>query len=344
MRLSAAFFHEHVAPLADSRIGRDNYAAALLGGGSEVLGLDTEMSQDHDWGPRLTLFVSPEAEAEATSIAADLPNEFQGVSREFGSKVGGAPWVHPFEVTSVAVYFDGWIGFHQRDQATLLDWLATPAMSFLAVTAGTVFHDGPGHLRPARQVANWYPDDVWRWLAACQWRRISEEQSFIERAASAGDTLGASVIASRVVRDAMRLAFLLESRYAPYSKWLGSAITTLPIGRELAPSLTTAMSSPTDDGPAALGDALERLGALTNERFGVTVDPSRRQFFNRPMLVAPAGEFSAALLATVNDPRLQTLSTNVGNVDMLYGTNNGSYPGARAAYRELLTAEGSPTD
>ncbi|MEX5631870.1 hypothetical protein [Parafrankia sp. FMc2] len=33
------------------------HAAALLGKGSEVLGLDDEISTDHDFGPRVQLFV-----------------------------------------------------------------------------------------------------------------------------------------------------------------------------------------------------------------------------------------------------------------------------------------------
>lgn len=50
MELSRDFFHEVVEPLADARRGLGSYAAVLLGGGSEVLGLDDEVSADHDWG------------------------------------------------------------------------------------------------------------------------------------------------------------------------------------------------------------------------------------------------------------------------------------------------------
>ena len=315
----------------------------LLGGGSEVLGLDTDLSADHDWGPRVTLFVEASARLEAESIAADLPNSFREVSTRFGSTVGGAAGIHPFEVSTVGEYFDSWIGFHEPAQATVVDWLANPAMSFLAVTAGSVFHDGPTQLTAARKSVYFYPDDVWRWVVACQWRRIGEEQPFIERAALAGDMLGATVIAARVVGVAMRLALLLERRYPPYAKWLGSAFATLPVGRQLGPTLAAVVGSRTSDGPAALCEALEVLGSLTNDRLGVEVDPSRRRFFSRPFLVAPAGEFTAALLATVTDRQLKGLATSIGNVDMLFGTNNGSFPGARATYRELLR-ESSPLD
>jgi hypothetical protein len=161
---------------------------------------------------------------------------------------------------------------------------------------------------------------------------------FIERAAMAGDELGAHVILARLVRDAMRLAFLLERRYAPYSKWLGSAFATLPVAGELLPRLSAALDDPVDGGQSALCDALVILGSVTNARVGTSVDPSPHRYFNRPMQVAPAGAFVDAVFATVSDARLRSLPTSVGNVDMLFGTNNGSFPGAREAYLSLLNA------
>ena len=57
------------------------------------------------------------------------------------------------------------------------------------------------------------------------------------------------------------------------------------------------------------------------------------------MEVAPAGAFVDTVLATVSDPQLEALPTNIGNVDMLFGTNNGAVPGAHDAYRSLLDSE-----
>ena len=86
----------------------------------------------------------------------------------------------------------------------------------------------------------YFPRDVWLYKIACQWRRIAEEQAFVGRAGIAGDELGSRVIAGRLVRDVMRMAFLLERRYAPYSKWFGSAFARLPVAASLAPTMNTA--------------------------------------------------------------------------------------------------------
>jgi len=67
--LSRCFFQEIVRPLLANAFPELRYAAALLGPGSEVLGFDTEMSIDHDWGPRLFIFLREEdAEQGALSL------------------------------------------------------------------------------------------------------------------------------------------------------------------------------------------------------------------------------------------------------------------------------------
>src|SRR5205823_4477980 len=84
------------------------------------------------------------------------------------------------------------------------------------------FHDGTGGLTRARAALNWYPDDVWRYVLSCQWSRIAEEEAFPGRCAEAGDELGSVGVTARLTRDLMRLWLLMQRRYPPYSKWLGS--------------------------------------------------------------------------------------------------------------------------
>src|SRR6185369_1804239 len=116
-----------------------------------------------------------------------------------------------------------------------LQWLGFPEQRLLAFTAGAVFDDGPGHLTGARDRLAYFPRAIWLYRIACQWRRIAEEQAFVGRAGQVGDDLGSRVVAGRLVRDVMRMGFLLERRYAPYAKWFGTAFARMPISEALSP-------------------------------------------------------------------------------------------------------------
>jgi hypothetical protein len=48
--LARRFFTDAVEPLLGRALPGLRYAAARLGSGSDVLGLDDAMSRDHDWG------------------------------------------------------------------------------------------------------------------------------------------------------------------------------------------------------------------------------------------------------------------------------------------------------
>src|SRR5205085_2533456 len=153
-----------------------------------------------------------------------------------------------------------------------------------------VFVDGLGRLLPLRERLAWYPDQVWLWLLACQWRRIAQEEAFAGRAAEVGDQLGSRLVGARLARDLVRLALLQERRYAPYAKWLGTAFARLEVAPALTPHLEAAVVAP--DFPAredGLVAALELL-ARRHDRLGLTrtVDPAVRSYHGCPIRVPMA--------------------------------------------------------
>ena len=218
------------------------------------------------------------------------------------------------------------LGFDPVHEVTLLDWLATPTQRFAEFTAGavfrddTVFHDTgfhhTGELTRARARVAWYPRDVWCYLLAAQWQRISQEEPFPGRCAEAGDALGAAVVTARLARDVMRLCLLMHRRYPPYSKWLGSAFAQLPGSGPLSAALTTAISRTTPGASQPfLSLALETAAAWHNElSLTPPLDTRTRGFHNRPYQVIEAGRFVTALRAEITDPLLRRLPL-AGGVD-----------------------------
>ena len=322
LELAGAFYAGVVRPLleqAEIPLPATAYAAALIGPGSEVLGYDSIRSTDHDWGPRLQVFLSlplPPDETARTAAAINellgrrLPAHFRGYRTTFprsGEPAG--PARHGVEVAGLVSWLTSHLGFDPQAAITVTDWLAMPAQRLAEITAGAVFHDGPGDLSAARDRLAWYPHDVWLHVLACQWQRIAQEEAFPGRCAEAGDELGSAVVTARLVRDIMRLFLLMHRRYPPYSKWLGTAFATLPEAVALMPVLTAAITAPR--WPARqrqLCRALEAVATMHNE-LGLTpaIDPRTRQFFGRPYLVLGAGRFTAALRAAIGAPWLRRL-------------------------------------
>ena len=197
-------------------------------------------------------------------------------------------------------------------------WLGLADQWLLELTAGAVFHDDDGRLTRLRQALAWPPRDVWLYKLACQWRRIAEEQAFVGRTGMVGDDLGSRVIAARLVRDAMRMAFLIERRYAPYPKWFGAGFARLPCAGELARILQRVLAAETwKPREAALAEAYEALGRLQQAR-GVpgAIEPRIGPYFGRPFTVINADEMIAALRAEIDDPWLKALPI-LGSLDQL---------------------------
>jgi hypothetical protein len=336
LELSAGFYVDVVAPL----IGGVRHSVARLGEGSEVLGFDTPRSTDHGWGPRLQLFVAAaDLEVVTAPLETGLPDLYRGWPVRFGWDE--VPVTHHVEIDTI----DGWLarrlGLGRPDAMDAIDWLATPQQLLLEATSGSVFHDGLAELDRVRAALAWYPEPVWLWLLACQWRRIDQEEAFVGRTAEVGDDLGSRLIAGRLVRDVMRLGFLVERRYAPYSKWLGSAFSRLDVAEEVGPALSRALDATAHEArEAAIVDALEAVARRFNDlRLTDAEDPTARPFHSRPYLVLGASRFVSACLERVDDPFLRSLPL-VGSIDQLSDSTEMATPGVAKAARELYRSLG----
>ncbi|PGH45089.1 hypothetical protein COO58_12140 [Micromonospora sp. WMMA1996] len=335
LTLARRFHDEVVAPLLARRLPGLRYSAGLLDGGSELLGLDTARSTDHDWGPRTQVFVAaaPDAASVRAVLDAELPARFLGWPTRFA----GGPTVrlgtvradgdrHGVSVDELGAWLRDRLGVDPRIGLTAADWLATPTQRLAELTGGAVFHDGlDGALTAVRARLAWYPDDVWRHVLAACWQRVAQAEHLAGRCAEVGDDLGSRVVAAGLARDLMRLGLLTHRRWPPYAKWLGTVFAALPAATPVVDALTTALGP--GDWPArqsGLVRALETVAGWTNGT-GLTapVEPTARPFHDRPFLVLDAGRFTEALRAAITDPHLRdrpplgAVDQYLDNVDVL---------------------------
>jgi hypothetical protein len=329
IELARRLWADAVEPILSRRFPDLGVSAALLGYGSEVLGFDDELSQDHHWGPRLLLFVRERALERSDEIrrtlADELPLDVDGVPTNFGPptadgsrmplEVERGPVDHRVEVHTVAAFMRSEIGFDPLQPISVEDWLVTPTQKLLRVTAGEVFSDAFGELTAAREALHWYPHDVWLLAMAGEWRRVAQLEHLMGRAGSRGDDLGSRLICARLVEILMRIGFLQARRYAPYPKWFGTAYSQLQ--RSEQPSLEAALAASNWHERESMLCAGLRAAAVAQNELAVTppVDPEPRDFHGRPFQVLDADRFVLALRAAISDQAVSAIEHDAGAID-----------------------------
>jgi hypothetical protein len=331
LELSELFYKEAVKPVLAKRFPDLTYSAALIGLGSEVLGFDTPQSMDHDWGPKLMLFLG-EADYETyhneinQTLRQELPGEIHGYPTSFGYHEDGTavmtatdsgPINHGVMFLTVQCFFKYVLNFDPTGNIRAVDWVNVPEYHLLMLTSGRVFHDGLGQLEPIRARLHYYPDDVWLYLLAAQWRRIAQEEAFMGRCGQVGDDLGSRLIAARLVRDLMRLCFLMERRYAPFIKWFGSAFAQLDCASDLVPIFTRVLEANSwEERQTHLTVAYEFVAKMHNT-LGITTPLTTKvsQFHNRPFLVIQADRFVDAIRAAIKSEEVLVLPEHLGSID-----------------------------
>lgn len=283
----------------------------MIGGGSEVLGFDTEMSSD--WGPRVMLFFKPEeidsfGESVRLKLSENLPRTFAGYPTSFtpadannhGVQLlefnSSGPVQHRCEIQTVSRFFSEYLGFDITKKLESEDWLSFPGQKLRSLRAGTIFRDEIGFADLLSKFC-YYPDDVWLYMLACGWARIEQEEHLMGRAGFVNDEIGSAIIGARLVRDLMNLCFLIERVYPPYPKWFGTAFQLLPCAEKLkAPLQSVLTAQDWKHRQMHLQTAFEQVAILHNQ-LGLTekLPEKTRDFHGRPFMVISMGDFSKAL-------------------------------------------------
>jgi hypothetical protein len=309
--LSRRFYEEQVRSVLHMNYPGLPYSAALLGRGSEVLGFDDEMSRDHNWEPRVLLFLQEDdyardGEAVERSLGDALPTRFAGYPTQFS-------------LSTLRAYVKEHLDLDVDGRIEACDWLTLPEQRLRMVTAGAVYHDEVG-LQVLRDRLAYYPHDVWLYLLIAAWWRVHPEANLMGRAGFVGDELGSGVIASQLVHDLMHLCFLLEKQYAPYSKWFGTAFSRLECASSLAPVLQGVLRADNwSERQDALAVAYQYVATL-HDTLGITppVQIEVQQMWNRPFTV-PWGDFPGLLRAQIGDPAVLRIADQypTGGIDQI---------------------------
>lgn len=335
LQLNHLFYEEVVVPILRTHFPDLEHSAALIGWGSEVLGYDDLQSTDHNWGPRFQLFLAQEDDKQHNNaihnvLNKELPAEYLGRSVSFPivggehqqTKADGPS--HNIEVRTIKSYFSHYLGCDPYGEITVADWLTFPEHKLLAVTSGEVFHDGLDELELIRQKFLYYPRDVWLYLLVAQWEKIYEEQAFVGRCGFVGDELGSSLIAARQIKNLMKLCFLMERKYAPYSKWFGTAFNRLICAEELSPIFMKILQAQEwKIRQESLAKAYEIIARMHNAlQITISLKEEAVPYFGRPYLVIGDERYAEELRKSITNEEIRKIEHNLGSVNQFIDSND----------------------
>lgn len=339
LKLSELFYTEAAKPILEKFFPLIPHSAALIGWGSEVLGYDDVQSSDHHWGPRFLLFLSPEHYQEHKSaigeaLSDNLPHRFRGYVTSFGDpdEIGvrlpketeAGPVNHMIAIETIENFFGWYLGCNPYHSLTAADWLSFSEHKLLAVTSGQVFHDGLGELEEIRRKFQYYPRDVWLYQLVAQWIKIFEEREFVSRCGDVGDELGSMVIAARQVKNLMRLCFLIERKYAPYSKWFGTAFSNLHCGPELSPIFKDVLLSTTwKEREGHVARAYAVIARLHNAlQITRPIPEELSRYGGRPYFVIDPPNVVDDIVVSVTDVEVKAIKHLLGSVNQFVDSTN----------------------
>lgn len=335
LTLCGLFYKEIVAPILKSNFPDIRYSTALIGWGSEVLGYDDVQSTDHNWGLRFQLFLSgPDYEKYSQpindSLSQHLPSEFRGYPTAFPIVVnedqrdGTGSLKHNIDIETIKGFFSRYLGCDPHGEIGAADWLTFSEHKLLAITSGKVFYDGLDELEPIRRKFSYYPRDVWLYMLAAQWIKIFEEQAFVGRCGYVGDEIGSMIIAARQVKNLMRLCFLMERKYAPYSKWFGTGFSHLNCATELSLIFEEVLRARGwNERQISLARCYEAVACMHNA-LEVTplLEVKLSQYGGRPYLVISDEIYAEELRKVITSKEVQNIKHGLGSVNQFIDSNS----------------------
>lgn len=331
------------------------YSAGLIGYGSDVLGYDDEVSQDHMWGPRFYMFISSndvEKKAEIFETLSELlPYKYKGYSVNFtepdpnDNGVQHAKFISSGKVNPLIFIqtFDEFLyeelGTSDLENLHALDWLSFSEHRLLSLVSGKMFVDKL-HITDKLMLLKYYPNDVRNYLIASNWDIIASEQAFVKRCGETGDEIGSIIICARIAERLMRLCFLYKNVYAPYSKWFGTAFNELDIDVNIKKSIYTALHAETIEQREDWLVKSQALIADLHNKSEITpfIDYKIESYFGRNIKVIFTEKFAEAVSEKLIGTQLENIPL-IGTFGQIGGLS--SFSDEKQYYKQIKAVYGT---
>lgn len=224
--LSKSFFTEWLYPILSDeyRPFLADLAVGFVGDGSEILGFDDEISQDHNFCPRVVVFVADERFAD---IGHKLRNALRARApvTHLGFKLQFDEVRQSIQVVPLQQFFLRYL--HMKDlPSTNQAWLKLDEQGLVELTSGQIFFDPLGKLQKIREQLVFYPEAVRYFLLYQGFIRLSEVGA-LERLITRHDYIAMELYRAFFIYFAIKVLHLYKRKYCPYRKWMGKSLEQL---------------------------------------------------------------------------------------------------------------------
>ena len=238
LELSRGYYTDVVRPAIEEKFGDkvERMAFGLVGDGSECYGFDDEISQDHDFGPRVQIWLTKEDFEDfgrpLQSFMSTVSKEYKGYTGVNMSQYGDGRE----GVFTVGGFYARFIGL-ERTPVTVQEWRMLPEVNLSIATNGEVFYDGPGKFTKFREkLLGFYPEELRLKKMAARCMKMAQSGQYnYTRCLRRGEYVAAWLAAAEFLQTAGSMVYLMNRRYCPFYKWMHRGLKELPLlGAEVA--------------------------------------------------------------------------------------------------------------
>lgn len=272
--------------------------------GSDALGADDHLSQDHGWGPTVEVYLDDDYDVDDRKLAAHLndaaPVEFLGTRRRGGLDV--AITLKRTDAYLASIF--GCLPHEPREWSCCASRLEDIESALYFLRHGSLLHDGSGRLTDLRSRYHAYPDDIHRLRLATCFYDIAHygEYNFVWRLVKRNDVVAMQIALGHFSKAVMRLHFYLDRDFAPYWKWLPHEFRRRGYSPPIREKLEAMPRLSAEEQSSAIQWICDRLrDRLSIESVvpGNTENPHNSPWFFR---------FREKILETIVDPQIRKLT------------------------------------
>lgn len=244
LELSEAYYHAYGKNFLNNQFPEyvKYLAVGLVGEGSECLGFDDILSEDHDFGPGFCIWlpndIYQKVGVQMQQAYDSMPKNFQNKSRmetpEGKGRIG---------VFSIDEFYKKYIGGMPHSN---FEWLMIPETNLCTITNGKVFEDNLGDFTAKRnELLKFYPKDIFLKKLVTRLAVMSQSGQYnYERCMKRGEFSAAYLACSEFIKATVSAVYLLNRKYMPFYKWMFKGMDELTILPEIKSMLRRLIEIP----------------------------------------------------------------------------------------------------